>query len=114
MINKDTIISNMTISQSLGNPQQLLNRSLPLNHLAQPVFLQVFHAILDRFLADGIQIRIVPDHIPNPVGDDEQFENASPPEVTGASAMRAGLRPPLQVRLAVVVCGLGRTIEELD
>src|SRR5262249_56899452 len=86
MVSRDERIEDR-LSRLLRHPQQLLNRSLAFDYLAQPVFLKEFQAVLDSLLANGVEVRVISDHIANSVVDYQQFKNAGSAVVSGSAAL---------------------------
>src|SRR2546422_3210457 len=93
---------------SFAYPQQLLDGSPSLDHLAQAVFVEIAHAALDGLLLDGGEVGIFADHFPQLIVDYEQLKNAGALEVAGAQARRA------HFVVAAFRTRVGGAIEELD
>src|SRR5262249_59611723 len=77
----------------LAHPQQLLDRRLALDHLPQPVLLEVLHPLLDGLLADGVEVGILADQLPDAVRDEQQLEDARAPVI--ARVVAVGAEPPV-------------------
>src|SRR3954468_20298805 len=98
----------MAAFPSLRDAQQLLDRGVALHDDPHAVLLQEHHAVLDRLMADGVDVGALLHHLADPVVDDQQLEDAGPPAVARAAAELA-----LPV-LAVSVLRLRRAVEGLD
>src|SRR5688500_448081 len=89
------------------HPQQLLHRRQPIHHLSQAILKQKPHARLDRFLADGVQVRVLADQLLDLVVDDQELEDAAAAVVARAAALLAALAF-LFLRVVVLLAVLAR------
>src|SRR3954451_16711037 len=75
----------------LDDPEELVDRGPALDDLAEPVFLEIDHAVLARLGLDGVDRGVLADHLAHGIGDDQELEDPGAAEVARAAALRADL-----------------------
>src|SRR5262249_8787466 len=80
-------LAGRSVSGSLHDAKQLVDRRLALDHLAKAVFLQVDHPVLPHLGLDRSDRQALADHMAHRLGDDQKLEDPGTAEIAGTAAL---------------------------